>query len=78
VRVEDVYGRMAQLMEAIGRLGPGQPGAWTQDPEPRPTVDALRAVTGAPVSAGERDLAWSAYRLSQATAATSPAPATAP
>jgi hypothetical protein len=71
--------RLAQLLAAIDELGSVGPAGWTQESDARPTVQALRALTGAAVSASERDQAWAAWQLSrQLPELSDPSPATEP
>lgn len=72
LRAPDPAGRLSQLVAAVRAVDRASPGDWTADGRPR--AESLARLTGNPVSAAERDAAWSAHLiLTSAEAAAPPA-----
>jgi len=61
LRAPSPASRIEQIMAAMSRLDPSDPADYTSDGKPR--TDRLRALTGTPVTADERDVAVAAARL---------------
>lgn len=48
-----------EIIQAIGRLDPGNKDLWTSGGKPQ--VSAIEAVLGKQISAGDRDAAWDVF-----------------